>query len=355
MNRERILSTIGLAAALSLGAPGCGRGGLLARIIPNPVPIQAIRVSQIEPYKFEYVLDDGEEARRAMEEILGDENRCALTDNEWLPYLKMALCAQLEVAGQIALTISVHPWDMDRFFVNGQGHYVVRARGTEELVASADFRVVDGSAVPIRNIGEPVTLLLEQYLVREFNQHRKRFVHKSILAVRIRIRAIAKDVYTIDNRYSATWRGHDLALGVLDSSDSTVDLHPVGCLRFESGEDGRKLIDLRSLESPLLQYDYLKKLRDSGLDQQGDRYRVIGWQFPSRCVGKPRPLSKVCYAGPDASPLWDASPGRQWQRVLSKPPIQCPSQPAEMQEAQPAEMRETLPPQPPDVPAPWGQ
>jgi hypothetical protein len=258
---------------VSLFIVGC------AKVAPRLVPIQSARNIQVEEYHHVYDIRDPRDAQRIFLHILGNQNVCALAadpskKDRWTSYINDVTVGHVEIVGQVLFSVSLYPHHPDRIYIDGLGNYFVRNNASEELLASADFHVVDPRPHKMIEGNHAIDLRIKQVVARQFQETCKSYVYPSEIILRIYVEEIEPGILSLANG------PHELGIRVSKFLNSTeqdddpdeIEAWPIGCLSFIDHGDGRKIVDLREV-SDLVKNDYAERLRDYGTKLGRAKYK----------------------------------------------------------------------------------
>lgn len=288
----RILHSLCFAISASVALACTGR----------VVPAQNARDLQLETYRQSFATCSEPQSDVFLGRVLGWVNRCDLPTEPhgpWGGYLQRAKDGRLAVIGSVRFSLHINPANPEEFLTEGIGRHIVYDNLTSELVASADYRIVDEGPIPLSQLdtGELI-IRMKQRVVREFLQSRTRYSHEADVFARIHVEKIADGIYGID--YG---REHDIGIPVRPMSPTDVAsgqeviVRTIGTMQFDAQLDGRKLIDLRHRR--LVRDDYAEILRSSRRIQPSRNAWTVRWCSHSACDSDP---DGSCAFVPDLQP-----------------------------------------------------
>ncbi len=267
----------------SLCLTGC------ASYLEGKFAIQAGRVVQMESYYVEHHLRDKDTAERVLGVFLGGNNVCALPQGAWENYVKLAATESFETLGNLSLSFSAYPFTPNSTFLEGVGSYMIRKKDSGELVATADFHIIDDGPHVIGHGDQAIELRIAQTVVRQIYQECTGYMERSELLIRAYVTEVSPGIvqlapgpHELGLRVSPVIPQTISKKGNVVSDDGTerslIQVWPVGCVNFVDANDGRKLIDLRDMNT------YLKKYPGGGEQSaSAPDIKRVTWLDDLRC------------------------------------------------------------------------
>ena len=222
-------------------------------LAPRVIPVQTSRTVQVESFRQRFHINSIPRAERVFQRILGMRNYDALSAAEWAPHMKALLEGNVEALGSVTFVMSLMPTNLDQFFIEGSGHYVVRDTSSSTALLSGTFELIDDGPRPLSELDEGVLDLRTRHtIVRHFAHDKPNYVNVTELGLRLHLRRLDEDLYI-----TAYDIGHEV--GMLGSN---AQVETIGCLEFVHRADARKVIDMRGRN--LIQDDYGERLDQAG-------------------------------------------------------------------------------------------
>ncbi|BBM87911.1 hypothetical protein [Candidatus Uabimicrobium amorphum] len=198
-------------------------------------PIQMARVTQIDSYKQTYNFKDESQAARALEKLMGQKNWEILIDylgsSEYFQELQSK---NIFVKGSFVMSITLNPKDHNRFLVEGFGRYYVVRNKTNEVLFSADYRIIEKQhTIDDFQKKKVLNVDVQHSMIRHFpTEGEKNFYHEAPFNMNIFVTSTTDGVYTLN--YD---KEHELV----------IDGEVVGNMYFAKSLAQQKLIDLRDM------------------------------------------------------------------------------------------------------------
>lgn len=223
-------------------------------LAPRIIPVQTSRTVQVENFRQRFHINSIPRAERVFQRILGMRNYDALSAAEWAPHMKSLLDGDVEAIGSVTFVMSLMPSNLEQFFIEGTGQYVVRDISSSTALLSGTFELVDDGPRPFAELDQGVLNLNTRHtIVRHFAHDKPNYVNVTELSLRLHIERLDEDLYMTG--YDV---GHEV--GMLGSNGQ---IETIGCLEFVHRPDARKIIDMRGRD--LIRDDYGERLDEMGL------------------------------------------------------------------------------------------
>lgn len=210
------------------------------------VPIQMARISLSERYNQSFFDKPGttfsyEEITGTLGGLLGQKNLTALrrTHNQEIVQLQNKQC---EAQGAVDIKLSLEPGsirskDDFRFFVSGNGNYVILLKTTRQVFYTATFQLIEASHSASELFNGEVRARFRQQLIGAYPGNQENYASESEVEARLRIKKYGAGQFGID--YGAQ---HEIWL----FSDARQTF--IGYLKFVPPvSEKAKIIDLRGL------------------------------------------------------------------------------------------------------------
>jgi hypothetical protein len=246
-------------------------------LAPRLAPLQAARSIQVERFETRFVAQSIPHAERVFRTILGKKNYEALTAAEWVPYAQKLVDGSVTSIAVGTFVISLLPDAYDHFVVNGGGQLFAVDNSTDEVLLSGMFEIPKVAPIPVSALdGGVVSLPSRQRVMRQFALNRANYQHVSEVVLRLHVRRLAPELYTID--YDAR---HEVGV-----EGEGHRLEVIGCIEFMGTGDGREvMIDLRG--RGLLRNDYEERIKQAGIRRAAPSSSIPEWGPLENCSGKP--------------------------------------------------------------------
>ena len=228
---------------------------LLCGCMPRIIPIQTARVTQVEFFKQYYTFRDASHAKDVFTRILGSRNMQVLMDHYAFGDAINDLLTQKIVAqGSILFTMSLSPTDMDSFFAQGTGRYLIVRKTTSEILLTGDVQIRSKTFNMTDLDSGELRIASNHSFLRYFAPGEINYLSPATIDFIVKMRTVSqKDrVYSIDYqaRHPVMFEGEQ-----------------IGYLEFEHTTPAYdKLIDLRGLD--LVREDYRELLEEAGVGEQ---------------------------------------------------------------------------------------
>lgn len=159
------------------------------------------RITQIENYVQTYKFNNAAQAKSVLQKTVGEKNWKIIEEHYVFgDVVQDMLDGMIVVEGSLIFDMSLDPKNNDHFYIKGFGQYHVHRKTTNDIIMSADYRIINQEPFSLSKLKEDPFLEIEvkRYYTRYFASGEPHFWHEVPLRFRLKIKTLEEGVHMLD-------------------------------------------------------------------------------------------------------------------------------------------------------------